>query len=219
MFSKIHRQFRVIIQKRSVAPDCGSDRASTRTPMGRESRRSTDASIPKARTEDVRLHIGRPRRSARLPQGPALNAYDRTLGRAARFATLPCDNRADANALLVGIDPTSIAISLAINFMMEVLLHGCDSQDMEAGMLRGSGMCHEIGTYCSSKILGICVQKAKSQCCFNSKLGRIIQEQGRPQLKSFGDGWGDVKSPNCRGVHAPGVPGARLQPHGSERIL
>ncbi|MBA4092419.1 MAG: conjugal transfer protein TraN [Sphingobium sp.] len=106
---------------------------------------------------------------------------------------------AGANALIVGIDPTSIAISLAINFMMEVLLQGCDQQDMEAGMLRGSGMCHEVGTYCSSKILGICVQKAKSQCCFNSKLGRILQEQGRPQLKAFAGGWGEVKSPNCRG--------------------
>tara|TARA_R110000868_G_scaffold82178_7_gene232175 strand:- start:2699 stop:3805 length:1107 start_codon:yes stop_codon:yes gene_type:complete len=106
---------------------------------------------------------------------------------------------AGANALIVGIDPTSIAISLAINFMMEVLLQGCDQQDMEAGMLRSSGMCHEVGTYCSAKILGVCVQKAKSHCCFNSTLGRIIQEQGRPQLKAFATGWGDIKSPECRG--------------------
>ncbi|CAH0355488.1 MAG: conjugal transfer protein TraN [Sphingobium sp.] len=106
---------------------------------------------------------------------------------------------AGANALIVGIDPTSIAISLAINFMMEVLLQGCDQQDMEAGMLRGSGMCHEVGNYCSAKILGVCVQKAKSHCCFNSTLGRIIQEQGRPQLKAFATGWGDIKSPECRG--------------------
>jgi conjugal transfer mating pair stabilization protein TraN len=105
-----------------------------------------------------------------------------------------------ANAIIAGIDPTSIAISLAVNFMIEVLLQGCDQQDMETGLLRGSGMCHEVGTYCSSKILGICIQKAKSHCCFNTKLGRIIQEQGRPQLKSFnGIGWGPVKHPICRG--------------------
>ena len=105
-----------------------------------------------------------------------------------------------ANAIIVGIDPTSIAISLAINFMMDFLLSGCDSQDMEVGMLKGSGMCHEVGTYCSSKILGICVQKSKGHCCFNTKLGRIIQEQGRPQLKSFnGVGWGTPKQPYCRG--------------------
>lgn len=107
---------------------------------------------------------------------------------------------AGAHAIIVGIDPTSIAISLAINFMIEVLLQGCDAQDMETGMLRGSGMCHEVGEYCSSKILGICIQKAKGHCCFNTKLGRIIQEQGRPQLKSFnGIGWGSPKSPMCRG--------------------
>jgi conjugal transfer mating pair stabilization protein TraN len=105
-----------------------------------------------------------------------------------------------ANALIAGIDPTSLAISLAINFMIEVLLQGCDQQDMETGMLRGSGMCHEVGTYCTAKILGICIQKAKGHCCFNTKLGRIIQEQGRPQLKSFnGLGWGTPKKPYCRG--------------------
>lgn len=107
---------------------------------------------------------------------------------------------AGANAIIIGIDPTSIAISLAINVMMDFLLSGCDQQDMEVGMLRGSGMCHEVGTYCASSILGVCVQKAKGHCCFNSKLGRIIQEQGRPQLKSFNSlGWGTAKQPYCRG--------------------
>ncbi|CDO35947.1 conjugal transfer protein TraN [Novosphingobium sp. KN65.2] len=107
---------------------------------------------------------------------------------------------AGANALIVGIDPTSIAISLAVNFMIEVLLAGCDQEDMETGMLRGSDMCHEVGTYCSSKILGVCVQKAKGHCCFNTRLGRIIQEQGRPQLIAFNQtGWGTPKHPYCRG--------------------
>lgn len=99
-----------------------------------------------------------------------------------------------------GIDPTSIAISLAINFMIEFLLSGCDQQDMEVGMMSGSGMCHYVGGWCSSKILGICVQKSHGHCCFNTKLGRIIQEQGRPQLKSFnGVGWGTPEQPYCRG--------------------
>ncbi|WP_298673207.1 conjugal transfer protein TraN [uncultured Sphingomonas sp.] len=107
---------------------------------------------------------------------------------------------AGAGAFIAGIDPTSLAISLAINFMVDFLLSGCEQQDMEVGMLKGSGMCHEVGSYCSSKILGICVQKSKGQCCFNTKLGRIIQEQGRPQLKSFnGVGWGTPKKPFCRG--------------------
>lgn len=107
---------------------------------------------------------------------------------------------AGANALIVGLDPTSIAISLAINFMMEFLFSGCDQKDMETAMLRGSGMCHEVGSYCASSFLGVCLQKARGHCCFNAKLGRIIQEQGRPQLKSFnGDLWGTAKKPMCRG--------------------
>lgn len=110
---------------------------------------------------------------------------------------------AGANAIIIGLDPTSIAISLAINFMMEVLLQGCDQQDMETGMLRGSGMCHEVGTYCSSSILGVCIQKARGHCCFNTKLGRIIQEQGRLQLSAFNAmGWGTPKQPYCRGFTA-----------------
>ena len=110
---------------------------------------------------------------------------------------------AGMHAMIAGIDPTTIAISLAVQVMIEVLLQGCDEQDMEVGMLKGSGMCHEVGEYCASSVLGICIQKAKSQCCFNTKLGRIIQEQVRPQLKAFNAiGWGPVKHPDCRGFTA-----------------
>ncbi len=38
--------------------------------------------------------------------------------------------------------------------------------------------------------------KKKSFCCFNSKLGRIFNEQERPQL---GKGWGSAEGPQCRG--------------------
>lgn len=107
---------------------------------------------------------------------------------------------AGTNALVIGLDPTSIAISLAVNLMVEFLFSGCDQQDMETAMLRSSGMCHEVGTYCASSFLGVCLQKARGHCCFNTKLGRIIHEQGRPQLKSFnGNLWGSSKKPMCRG--------------------
>ncbi len=60
--------------------------------------------------------------------------------------------------------------------------------------------CHYIGEYCSKKldllVAKICIQHKQTYCCFNSKLARIIQEQGRKQLKM---GWGSPKSPDCRG--------------------
>lgn len=58
----------------------------------------------------------------------------------------------------------------------------------------------EVGEYCSKYLkLGfakICTQKKKTYCVFNSKLARIIHQQGRPQL---GIAWGSAKAPNCRG--------------------
>lgn len=104
-----------------------------------------------------------------------------------------------SDAMLVAFDPTTIAISVALYFAMQYLMMACDQTSMETAMQAGSGYCHEAGTYCKKKIplLG-CVQQAKSYCCFNSKLARIIHEQGRPQLKNF-NGWGDAKSPQCRG--------------------
>jgi hypothetical protein len=77
----------------------------------------------------------------------------------------------------------------------------CNETEQETASLARQGLCHEVGEYCASKFFGICLQKKKTYCCFNSKLARIIAEQGRPQLKSFGpDGdWGDPKHPNCRG--------------------
>jgi len=82
-----------------------------------------------------------------------------------------------------------------------LVLPQCNQEDAKTDMLVQSGVCHKVGTYCKVKFLGICLQKAKTYCCFHSKLGRIIQEQGRPQLKDFGysGDWGSPTSPNCRG--------------------
>ena len=68
-------------------------------------------------------------------------------------------------------------------------------------MKEGAGLCHRVGSWCSSclRVLGSCVsciEETTSKCCFNSKLARIINEQGRTQL---GRGWGDVRSPDCGG--------------------
>lgn len=105
------------------------------------------------------------------------------------------------SAAIVAFDPVSLAAAAALSLIVDLLNLGCDAQDMETGMLRGSGMCHEVGEYCSVKIFG-CIQKKKAHCCFNSKLGRIIQEQGRPQLTAFTslpEMWGTPKQPMCRG--------------------
>jgi conjugal transfer mating pair stabilization protein TraN len=64
-------------------------------------------------------------------------------------------------------------------------------------MRRGQNLCVHVGTYCSSRILGACITRKQSYCCFNSRLARIVNEQGRAQL---GRDYGDAKSPDCSGI-------------------
>jgi conjugal transfer mating pair stabilization protein TraN len=40
------------------------------------------------------------------------------------------------------------------------------------------------------------IETTESYCCFNSRLARILNEQGRAQL---GKGWGGAQSPDCSG--------------------
>jgi conjugal transfer mating pair stabilization protein TraN len=72
----------------------------------------------------------------------------------------------------------------------------CNAEDRAVDQKDDKGLCHQVGTYCSDKILGVCVTRKQSYCCFSSKLTRILQEQGRAQL---GLTWGSAKEPNCQG--------------------
>ncbi|PKN16565.1 MAG: hypothetical protein CVU66_00520 [Deltaproteobacteria bacterium HGW-Deltaproteobacteria-23] len=100
-------------------------------------------------------------------------------------------------------NPTTIVIAIVVMVVMKVLMgSGCDAGDIQTGMQNAAKDCHYVGDYCQKKwpMVG-CVQKAKSFCCFNSKMARIIHEQGRPQLQTFqpNGAWGTAKQPNCRG--------------------
>jgi len=77
----------------------------------------------------------------------------------------------------------------------------CKGEEKELIALKQKGLCHYVGSYCSSEIFGLCIQRKKTYCCFNSKMGRILQEEGRPTLKAFAPSgnWGSAKEPSCRG--------------------
>jgi len=74
----------------------------------------------------------------------------------------------------------------------------CTAGEKLLGCKRAKGTCHEVGSRCTMKIFGQCLQEKKVFCCFDTILARIVQEQGRPQL---GRGWGSAKSPDCRGFY------------------
>ena len=95
----------------------------------------------------------------------------------------------------VGFSAPMLALQLAIMVATELMT--CDEHSQALAMKRGQKLCHRVGkSYCSKKILGVCVEKSEGWCCFPSKLGRIINEQGRKQI---GKSWGSAKHPNCKG--------------------
>ena len=102
---------------------------------------------------------------------------------------------------IVGIDPTTLAISIGLMIAFEMLAQGCDPDDMTTALLRDNGFCIEVGEYEKTVSL-VMTQKVKSYCCFNSKLARSIQQQGRKQLKTFNHDrpFGSAKHPDCRGM-------------------
>ncbi len=75
-------------------------------------------------------------------------------------------------------------------------LSSCSSKEKLLSQRRKKGLCHYVGTYCSKKVLGQCIKKKSTYCCWGSKLLKVFHEQGRPQI---GMGWGTPKHPLCRG--------------------
>jgi conjugal transfer mating pair stabilization protein TraN len=135
-----------------------------------------------------------------LSGAAATGAYATMASGATGVSALGAGLQAYALALF---NPTTIIIAVVIMVVMKVLMgSGCDQGDIQTGMQNAAKDCHYVGDYCEKKwsMVG-CIQKAKSYCCFNSKIARIIHEQGRPQLLAFqpNGAWGAPEKPNCRG--------------------
>lgn len=95
-------------------------------------------------------------------------------------------------------DPWSFAIAIALQVIMEAI--ACTEPDQKLMQMRGSSLCQPTGSYCSNKldllVATICLEETQSFCCYNSKLAKIVNQQGRPQIPK---GWGAAEAPSCAG--------------------
>lgn len=80
----------------------------------------------------------------------------------------------------------------------DVGLSSCSSEEKALGKAKEKKLTVYVGEYCSKKVLGVCLEKKRGYCQFDSKLARIVQEQGRRD--QLGVGFGSGKSPDCRGI-------------------
>lgn len=80
----------------------------------------------------------------------------------------------------------------------DVGLARCSSEEKALAKAKTNKLTVSIGEFCSKKVLGICLEKKRSYCQFDSKLAQIVQEQGRNGQLHIS--FGGASSPNCRGI-------------------
>lgn len=72
----------------------------------------------------------------------------------------------------------------------------CSAGEYMLGCKVAKGICHKVGNRCKVKVMGGCLQSMGVYCCFSTKLAKIINEQGRPQIDKS---WGSAQKPKCEG--------------------
>lgn len=94
-------------------------------------------------------------------------------------------------------DPTSFAIAVAIQVITDLM--SCEPAEQQLGMHKAAGLSIYVGAYCSKKVLGACTQESQVYCSYNSKLARIISEQGRRQINKPFAPSGNARYADCSG--------------------
>lgn len=77
----------------------------------------------------------------------------------------------------------------------------CRDEDKALGKAKLNYLAHYVGEYCSEKdpIFGECLERKRTYCVFDTKMARVIQEEGR--LKQLNpNALGNAEHPNCDGM-------------------
>jgi len=84
----------------------------------------------------------------------------------------------------------------------------CNTEEKEIGKAKEKLLTVKVGSYCATKVAGVCLVKKESYCVFDSKLARIVQEQGRRD--QLGISFGSGKDPDCRGIKVAELQGIKF---------
>ena len=92
---------------------------------------------------------------------------------------------------------SAVAFYVAIAIMVYQYLSQCSQEQQVLAEKRGQNLCQQVGTYCSQKFLGVCMQNTQSFCCYNSVLSKTIEVGAHQQLNLS---WGSAQTPSCTGL-------------------
>lgn len=84
----------------------------------------------------------------------------------------------------------------------EGIFLNCSDDEKELAKSKESNTAIDIGRYCHNEVLGVCTSHHRVYCVFDSKIARIVQNDGRKNQLGIGFGrvGGDSANPDCRGV-------------------
>ena len=97
-------------------------------------------------------------------------------------------------SMTLSFSPAGLLASIALEMAAEYF--SCTDEDRLHALRKSRGLCHYVGSYCDKHSGVGCLAKKESWVCFNSRIAKTVQEQGRKQL---GIGWGTPDSPVARG--------------------
>lgn len=89
--------------------------------------------------------------------------------------------------------------AVMIIIMIIQMIYSCEQSEYELDAKKQLKVCKDLGSYCdkNGSILGLCLVRKESYCCYNSPLARILNEQIKPQL---GMDFGTPQNPDCAGI-------------------
>jgi len=99
----------------------------------------------------------------------------------------------------------SLALDIAWKVITLFGLFDCSEENKVTEMKIDEGLCiRNIDDYCDSSFLGICLVRVHINCCYNSKLARIIAQQTRKKdkagvIQAQPFGLQNINSPRCEG--------------------
>jgi hypothetical protein len=73
----------------------------------------------------------------------------------------------------------------------------CSPEEEQLSHLRSKGFCVPTGKYCKTKVLGGCLDKRYTFCCYKGAMPKVFQLAAHGQLNI---NWNAGKHPNCRGL-------------------
>lgn len=129
---------------------------------------------------------------------PSFGMYGFSIGGTGTFLGTSGSLIGSVGGFQIYFNPYAFAFSVGLNIIMSAMT--CSEGEAKLAMKRGAGLCtNMIDDWCTKSILGVCITRKRSYCCYNSKIAKIINTQGREQL---GRSWGSGENPSCEGFTA-----------------